>query len=176
MNRYAILAVALATFPTLAATPRTDATTDHPIVAYTAASSFYIELGDLFSAQKRFDAARARYAAAATLARIEGTLPVEAVRRIANTYYFEGTYKEAEATLAKLADEAAQFGDWEAQIWAIADAAWLAQLAGDAASVGHHVELLESLLDFHALPGGRYKVRTRLLKDFAVFAPHLTSW
>lgn len=176
MKRYAVLAVALATFPTLAAAPRTDAPADHPIVAVATASSFYIELGDLFSTQKRFGAARARYATAATLARIEGTLPVEAVRRIANTYYFEGTYKEAEATLAALADEAAQFGDWEARIWAIADAAWLAQLAGDAVSLEHHLETLESLLDSCALPGGRYKVRTRLLKDFAVFAPHLTSW
>jgi hypothetical protein len=176
MMRYAVLAVALATFPTLAATPRTNATTDGTTFAYAAASNFYIELGDLFSLEKRFDAARARYATAAILARIEGTLPVEAVRRIANTYYFEGTYKKAEATLAELADEAAEFGDWEAQIWAIADAAWLAQLAGDAVSVGHHVDNLEGLLDTHALPGGRYKIRTRLLKDFAVFAPHLTSW
>jgi hypothetical protein len=151
--RYAVLAVALATFPTLAATPRTNATTDGTTFAYAAASNFYIELGDLFSLEKRFDAARARYATAAMLARIEGTLPVEAVRRIA-----------------------AEFGDWEAQIWAIADAAWLAQLAGDAVSVGHHVDNLEGLLDTHALPGGRYKIRTRLLKDFAVFAPHLTSW
>ena len=64
----------------------------------------------------------------------------------------------------------------EAQLRALGDAAWLADLAGDDAGFELRLGKVELLLDTHDIPGARYKMRTMLLKDFTAFAPHLESW
>jgi tetratricopeptide (TPR) repeat protein len=176
MKRRTLFLAALASIPALAATPGTGPTIDHSSEFAVAAPGFYIQLGDLLTAQHRFAAARMRYETAANHDRSDGTLPVEAVRRIANTYYFEGDYAKASKKLVELAAEAEELGEWEAQLWALADAAWLADLAGDDAGFESHLSQLERLLDRHDIPGARYKVRTMLLKNFTAFSPHLESW
>jgi hypothetical protein len=175
MKRRTLFLAALASIPALAATPRTP-TTHHAVESVVAAPGFYIQLGDLLTSQHRFAAARFRYETAANLDRSEGALPVEAIRRIANTYYFEGEYGRAREKLLELAAEAGELGEWEAQLWALADAAWLADLAGDDAGFELNLAQAEKLLDTHDIPGARYKVRTMLLKSFTAFSPHLESW
>jgi len=124
----------------------------------------------------KFDLARREYAAAVNIARAEGYTPVEELRRIANTYYFEQHYTNAIAVLEGLAREAGSLGEVETQVWAMADAAWLADLNDDSVLMDRYVERLEELFDTHDLEGARYKVRTGLMKNFTVFAPHLPSW
>ncbi|MGD8699746.1 MAG: hypothetical protein PVJ43_10675 [Gemmatimonadales bacterium] len=176
MKRHTLFLAILASMPALAAAPSADPTVDHPLSFAIAAPTFHVQLGDLLTAQHRFAAARLRYETAANLERSEGNLPVEALRRVANTYYFEGDYEKAQETLVGVATEAEVLGDWEARLWALADAAWLADLAGDDAGFELHVGQLEKLLDTHDIPGARYKVRTMLLKDFTAFSPHMESW
>ena len=84
-----------------------------------------IEAGDELAGANRYGAARNEYRAALRLVREDGNFPITALRRIANTYYFEGSYSSAATTLEKLADEAASFGDLVTQVWAIADAGWM---------------------------------------------------
>ena len=146
------------------------------VPAATADVTFRIQLGDLLTMNGKFDLARREYAAAANLARAEGNLPVEELRRIANTFYFEQNYTNAIAVLEGLAREAGSIGEFETQLWAMADAAWFAGLDHDQALVDRYVERLEDLLDTEELPGARYKIRTGLMRDFSVFAPHLPSW
>lgn len=176
MRRRALFLAALATVPVVSAAPRIAPTVDHSLEPAVAASSFYVQLGDMLSAQQRFAAARMRYEMAANLDRSDGILPVEALRRIANAFYFEGDYQMAREWLVELASEAGQYGDRGAQLWALADAAWLADLASDDAGFEFHVGQVEKLLDTYDIPGARYKVRTMLLRDFTAFAPHLESW
>jgi len=141
-----------------------------------AVNRFRIEIGDILAANARFDAARRVYGNAANVARADGRLPVEELRRIANAYYFEGEFESARATLLELAEEAASAGDVEAQVWAIADAAWLASLSGAEQEFERHLERVERLLDAHYVPGARFKIRTKMVKNFMVFAPHLATW
>lgn len=159
----------------LAARP-TGPAADHFAEPLMTAPDFYLQLGDLLAARYRYAAARMRYEMAADLERIDGILPVEALRRIANTHYFEGDYGKARQKLVELAAEAAEAGEWETQLWALADAAWLADLAADEASFELHLGQCEVLLDTHDIPGARYKLRTLLRLDFRAFAPHLESW
>lgn len=144
--------------------------------ALTAVDRYRIELGDILTANGQFDAARRVYSNAVNVARADGRLPIEELRRIANAYYFESEFERARATLLELAEEAASAGNVEAQVWAIADAAWLASLSGADQEFDRHVERVERLLDIHYVPGARFKIRTRMLKNFMVFAPHLASW
>ena len=149
MKRRMLLLAALVSILALAATPRIGPTADHSASFATAAPGFYVQLGDLLTAQHRFASARMRYETAANLDRSDGILPVEAVRRVANTYYFEGDYGKAREKLAELAAEADEAGDWEVELWALADAAWLADLAGDDAGFELHLGQVEKLLDTH---------------------------
>jgi len=144
--------------------------------ALLAVNRFRIELGDVLTANGRFDAARRVYSNAVKVARADGRLPIEELRRIANAYYFECEFESARATLLELAEEAASAGDVEAQVWAMADAAWFAWLSGADEEYDRHVKRVERLLDTHYVPGARFKIRTKMLKNFMVFAPHLTSW
>jgi tetratricopeptide (TPR) repeat protein len=175
MGKGALFLAALVTIPTLAV-PRIGPTSERSFRSAVAAPGFYFQIGDLLTAQHRFAAARMRYETAANLDRNDGILPVEAVRRIANTYYFEGAYDKARDKLVELAAEAERLGEWETQLWALADAAWLADLSGDDAGFESHLAQLETLLDSHEMPGARYKVRTMLAKNFTAFSPHLESW
>ncbi len=176
MRRRTLFLAALATVPALTAAPRIAPTVDHSLEPAVAASSFHVQLGDMLTAQQRFAAARMQYEVAANIDRSDGILPAMALRRIANAFYFEGDYQNAREWLVELAMEAGQYSDWEAQLWALADAAWLADLAADDAGFELHLGQVEKLLDTHYIRGARYKVRTMLLRDFTAFAPHLESW
>lgn len=88
--------------------------------------------GDELVAENRFGAARRKYRAAVKLVRDDGNLPITALRRIANAYYFEGSHESAAAALEELAEEAASFGDLVTEVWAIADAAWMYGKSGAA--------------------------------------------
>ena len=179
MRRYVYIAVTLAGVAVLAAATPISTAPSNPaddLALLTATSRFHVQLGDLLTMNGRFDLARREYAAAANLARAEGYLPAEELRRIANTYYFEQNYTNAIAVLEGFAREAGSLGEAELQIWALADAAWIAGLGNDEELTKRYLERVEGLLDTNELPGARYKIRTGFMRDFTVFAPHLPSW
>jgi tetratricopeptide (TPR) repeat protein len=120
--------------------------------------------GDALAAEGRYGAARREYRAAAELTRAQGKLPAKALRRIANSYYFEDRYQAAGKTLEQLAKEAATFGDLGVQVWAIADAAWIAGIAGDKIDMEHRLQRLHRLLGSPYLPNRlREEVRSKRL-------------
>jgi tetratricopeptide (TPR) repeat protein len=138
---------------------------------------YLLAQGDWFAAAGEYEAARAEYEVAAHLLRDEGRLPVDALRRIANSYYFEGEYESAVATLDCLADEAESHGDLETQAFALADAAYIARLTGSRAEELRRRERLALLLISPELTDGvREKIGSKVNADFQVFAPHLSSW
>ena len=137
----------------------------------------HVESGDLAVAQHEYVTARQAYSIAANWVRADGRLPVEEMRRIANAYYFEGRYLSAMDALDQLAEEAGAFGDHVMQAWAIADAAYLADLAGSKMDVEARLEHLESLLGSFAISDVvSLEIKAKVAKDFPVFAPHLSSW
>ncbi len=171
----AVLATALVYIAVTAVALYADRSTSTPAVV-TAMVRFKVELGDRLTSEGQFGAARLAYDVAAKLVRAERYLPVEEVRRIANSYYFEGKYEDAAATLDRLAEEAEAFGDRGAQARAVADAAWVADLGGDESEAARHLERLEPLLGSPALPDDvREEIQTKLMADLEVFAPHLVS-
>lgn len=111
-----------------------------------------IERGDLLFEEGKRIAARKAYQKAIEIAREEGELPEEAVRRLANAYYFDGQFRRAAKALDRLAEEAALHGDLPVQAWALADAAWLYGRAGDEASVKTRLEAVERLLASPYMP------------------------
>ena len=124
----------------------------------------YLDQGDALAAEGRYGAARREYRAAAELLRAEGKLPMKAMRRIANSYYFEGRYQTAGKLLIELADEAASYGELRCQVWALADAAWLAGLAGDKIDMERRLVRLERLLTSPFLPAAtREQIRSQRL-------------
>lgn len=112
----------------------------------------YIARGDQLAAEGKFGAARREYKSAAEIVREAGKLPAHAMRRIANSFYYEERFQSAGKVLLDLADEAASFGDVVTQVWATADAAWVAAAAGDKIDVERRVASLERLLDSPYLP------------------------
>ena len=176
MRRYARFAALLAVIAVLAAATPLSAPPDISSAVPTATSAYRVRLGDLLTTNGKFDLARREYAAAVNLARAEGYLPVEELRRIANTYYFERHYTNAIAVLEGLAREAGSLGEAAIQVWAMADATWIAGLGDEEGLMERYLERLEGLLDTYELPGARYKIRTGMMKNFTVFAPHLPSW
>ncbi|UCC82232.1 MAG: hypothetical protein JSW46_14750 [Gemmatimonadota bacterium] len=135
-----------------------------------------IEQGDRFAMRGEYEAARAEYEIVAELLIDEGRVPVGALRRITTSYYFEGDYESAAATLDRLAEEAKSHGDLKTQAHALADAAYLARLAGNRAEELRRREQLASLLSSSGLPDGvREQIRSNVRMDLRVFAPHLPS-
>ncbi|MEE9132343.1 MAG: hypothetical protein V3U13_02165 [Gemmatimonadota bacterium] len=127
----------------------------------------HLDKGDVLFSRGDFGSARKEYAVAADLARGEGQVPVKALRRIANTQYYEGRYQSAGLTLLKLAKEAAEYGDIVTEAWAVADAAWVAGIAGDKIDVDRRVAQLERLLTSPYLPDDvREEIRTKRLGDY----------
>ena len=148
-----------------------------PATSKTLAVS-HVEVGDQLTAYKHFDYARSEYAAAAELARKAGDLPVLAVRRIANSYYFEGDYVSAARVLDGLAAEAGERDEVLTQIWALADAAWMAVVVEDEAGLNRRMEKLHGLLESGELSAeDREAVKAKLNSaKYMAFAPHLPSW
>ena len=85
----------------------------------------HIEKGDHLIADRKYGTARMEYEAAVDVLEGQGDFPVVPIRRIADSYYFEGRYQTAVLTLDRLAEEAARNGDAVTQVWALADAAWV---------------------------------------------------
>ncbi len=145
--------------------------------AMTAAAATLVDEGDALTAVGRFDEARALYGEAAELARSDGALPVEAVRRVANAYYFEGRYAEAAQVLDRFAAEAESWQDRLAEAWALADAAVLAGLADAEEDSLRHWARLRALIESAGFPTeARAEVGSKLEADLNVFAPHLSEW
>jgi tetratricopeptide (TPR) repeat protein len=127
----------------------------------------HLAKGDDQIDRRNFGAARREYRAAAELTRAEGNLPAEALRRIANSFYFQGRYDSAVKTLDKLAAEAAERGDLATQAWAIVDAAWVAGKAGRKSAVEKRIARLEKLLGSQYLPADvRHKIRSERLDAY----------
>jgi tetratricopeptide (TPR) repeat protein len=112
----------------------------------------YLDKGDALAAEGRYGAARREYRAAAELLRAEGRLPSKPLRRIANTYYYQDRYQSAGRILEQLAKEAAACGERKCQVWAVADAAWVAGIAGDKIDMERRLARLERLLTSPYLP------------------------
>ncbi len=153
-------------------------TADRPMVesaVVTTMARAQIAVGDRLAAAGDFETARDVYDVAAKMVRSQGELPQQAVRRIANAYYFEGDYRNAAVTLDRLALEALAFNDPIAELWALADAAWLAGLGdGPADAIWQRVE---RRLDSADLPVAvREEIRDKLTTGLMVRAPHLASW
>lgn len=134
-----------------------------------------IAVGDRMVAAGDFETARDIYDVAAKMVRSQGELPQEAVRRIANAYYFEGDYDNAAATLDRLAVEAVAFDDLMAELGALGDAAWLAGLGDGPADAIR--QRFERRLESSGLPESqREEIRNKLTGELTVRAPHLASW
>ena len=116
-----------------------------------AVQSFIVK-GDELAAEGRFGSARSEYKKAVKLQRARGVLPDIALRRIANAYYFQDRYQAAGATLVDLAEEAAEYGDIGTEIWAYADAAWIAGVEGNKQVVERHLARVDKLLTSPYLP------------------------
>ena len=136
----------------------------------------FIAKGDELAAEGRFGSARGQYKQAVAIQRAQGELPDIALRRIANTYYFQDRYQAAGATLVDLAEEAAEYGDIGAEIWAYADAAWIAGAEANKQVVDRHTAKVDKLLKSPYLPEDiKAKVReTRLASAESVRTVALT--
>ena len=121
----------------------------------------YIVRGDELASEGNYGAARGQYKKAVELQREQGVLPEVALRRIANTYYYQDRYQAAGATLVSLAEEAATYGDIGAEVWALADAAWVAGIEGNKQVMERHLAKVDKLLSSPYLPAEiKAKVRT----------------
>ena len=89
------------------------------------AAALLMAEGDVALGNEDYGEARANFEEAAALIRAEGGFPRLALRRIAESYYFEDRYQTAIAAFDALAEEAAEVGDVATQAWARADAAWV---------------------------------------------------
>ncbi|HEY8485144.1 MAG TPA: hypothetical protein VIL13_11065 [Longimicrobiales bacterium] len=108
--------------------------------------------GDAHVAERRWAAAREEYLAAAGLLRADGTFAGPALRRLANSYYFQGRHLEAAAVLDTLAAEAALFGELSAEAEALFGAALLYNRSGRPAEARERVIRLQRLLTSPFLP------------------------
>ncbi len=153
-------------------------TADRPVgesAVVTTMARAQIAVGDRLVAAGDFETARDAYDVAARMVRSQGVLPQEALRRIANAYYFEGDYERAAVTLDRLALEAVAFDEAVAELWALADAAWLAGLGDGVTDV--HWQRVEQRLESADLPSAvREEIRGKLTAELTVRAPHLASW
>lgn len=108
--------------------------------------------GDQAAAIGSWGTARRHYEDAADLAREHNQLPSAAMRRIANSYYYQHRYQSAGKVLEELAKASAAYGDLRCQAWALADAAWIAGVAGDKIDMQRRLTRLDRLLTSPFLP------------------------
>jgi tetratricopeptide (TPR) repeat protein len=111
-----------------------------------------LDRGDELAAEGNWGAARRHYKLAADLMKRQGLLPSKAMRRIANSYYYQDRYQSAGKILEQLAKEAAAYGELRCQAWALADAAWIAWIAGDKIDMDRRLVRLDRLLTSPYLP------------------------
>lgn len=113
-----------------------------------------IEKGDALGAQGKWGTARRYYKLAADLERKQGHLPSAALRRIANSFYYQDRFQSAGKILEQLAEESAAYGELRCEAWALADAAWIAWIAGDKIDMERRLVRLDRLLMSPYLPDG----------------------
>jgi hypothetical protein len=111
-----------------------------------------LDRGDELGAEGNWGAARRHYQLAADLMKRQGLLPSKAMRRIANSHYYQDRYQSAGKILEQLAKEAAAYGELRCQAWALADAAWIAWIAGDKIDMDRRLVRLDRLLTSPYLP------------------------
>lgn len=111
-----------------------------------------MEKGDALGAEGKWGTARRYYKLAADLERKQGHLPSAAMRRIANSYYYQDRFQSAGKILEQLAKESAAFGELRCEAWALADAAWIAWIAGDKIDMERRLVRLDRLLMSPYLP------------------------
>ena len=111
-----------------------------------------IEKGDALGAAGKWGTARRYYTLAADLKRKQDQLPSAALRRIANSYYYQDRFQSAGKILDQLAKEAAAYGELRCEAWALADAAWIAWIAGDKIDMERRLVRLDRLLMSPYLP------------------------
>lgn len=152
-------ALSAVTLLAIAAAPRLQAVqSDHGVTATSQATDIdlkiqkLIEEGDELGAAGKWGTARRYYTLAAELARKHDQLPSAAMRRIANSYYYQDRYQSAGKILERLAVESAAYGDLRCQAWALADAAWIAWIAGDKIDMERRLVRLDRLLTSPFLP------------------------
>ena len=134
----------------------------------------YLAKGDELAGEQKYAAARRAYSHAVDLIRAEGGLPTQALRRIANSHYFQGRYQSAALALEELAAEAASFGELTIQAWALADAAWIAAVAGDKIDVDRRLARLDRLLTSSHLPTEvRNEIKTKRLEETVLLSARL---
>lgn len=135
-----------------------------------------LDRGDELAAEGHWGAARRQYKVAADRMRRQGVLPSRVMRRIANSYYYEDRYQSAGKVLEQLAEEAADFGELHCEVWALADAAWVAGVAGDKIDMERRLARLDRLLTSPFLPDAvRDEVVDKRLAGVAVAARRLAA-
>lgn len=85
----------------------------------------HIKKGDQLVGDQKYGAARNEYRAAVETIESRGDFPLVPLRRIAESYYFEGNYARAISALDHIAASASRNGELVTQVWALADAAWI---------------------------------------------------
>lgn len=111
-----------------------------------------MQRGDGLVAEGKFGAGRREYSRAVDLMRADGLVPVRPLRRIAYSHYYQRRYRSAIDALEELAEEASEYGDLAARVWAIADAAWIEGVAGLETDLKRRLESLDKLLGSPYLP------------------------
>jgi len=156
---FAAAALLLVPVTTINANP-----TDDPI------AQAHIVKGDELAAEGRYGSARGEYRKAVELQREQGVLPETALRRIAYTFYYEDRFQSAGGTMVDLAEEAATYGDIVAEVWALADAAWIAGVEGNKQVVDRHLAKVDKLLTSPYLPEDvKNQIRTTRLASIESF-------
>jgi len=149
---------------------------DSAVVAEMSRSQ--VAAGDRALVNGRFGSAVEAYRIAAALDRARGQLPEQALRRVANAFYFSGDYRAAAIALTDLADEAGAAGDRAAEFWAAVDAAWMDRLAEDDAGLRVDITRAQLLLDAGTFQETRRDEieRTVTSRNLRPYAPHLSAW
>ena len=128
------------------------------------AAADLIRQGDRCAQDRKYTCARRLYREAADTQREAGAAPLDALRRVANTYYFEGRLAEAAAVLLReIAPVAAQHGDVVAQSYAFADAATLYGEMGYAREFHESLDALRKVMRSPYIPESeRQRLESRL--------------
>jgi len=126
----------------------------------------FIDRGDELLGKSQFTSARRQYESARDLIQMDGDFPNPALYRIAVSYYYEGRSVTAADQLEELASEASEYGDLVAEVWALADAAWINSRIGMRLTTDDRVVRLRQLLKSPYLPSEvREEILTRRLGE-----------
>lgn len=103
-----------------------------PSLAVADSTSQLLDRALQLMVRERWQSARDLFRTAAARQSRAGESPVQALRRVADTYYFAGRRRMAALTLREVADSAAAFGDVAGQADALVDASVVYATLGDA--------------------------------------------